>query len=116
MGYPTDDASDMRGPVGGGTYPLGPDRLAGTTGEDSTPTKLRVGVMATILVGAQPIRFSLRGALEGTTQVATTDPLLPAFGRYDWVVASDTCVVYVESSDATTAYECWVWQSSPGRA
>jgi hypothetical protein len=114
MGEPSDKASTMYGPQGGGTFPTGSayDRLAGTTGEDSTPAKLTVGRMATILVGAQAVRFNLRGTLGTATAVATTDPIIPAYGRFDWAVQPDTSVVYVESADATTAYEAWVFHSS----
>jgi len=116
MGYPTDDASTLLGPAGDEAYPLGDDRLTGTTGEDSPASKLRVGCMATILNGGQAIRFSLRGALAGSAQVATTDPIIPANGRFDWTVTPGTTVPYVESEDASTSFECWVWQSSPGVA
>lgn len=116
MSGPTDKASVVYGPQGGGTFPAGSayDTLVGTTGEDSTSAKLTVGRMATILVGAAPIRFTLRGATGAANQVAATDPLLPAYGRYDWTVQSDTCVVYVQSGDASTAFEAWVHHSSPG--
>lgn len=110
-----DEAATMYGPQGGGTFPTGSayDRLAGTTGEDHNTTKLTVGRMATVIVGAQAVRFNLRGTLGTSTAVATTDPILPAYGRFDWVVQPDTCVLYVESEDASTAYECWVFHSSP---
>lgn len=104
----------MNGPVGGGSFPRAYDRLANTgTTEDSNAAKLPEGAMATILVGAAAVRFSLRATLAAATQVATTDPIIPAYGRFDWTVTPDTTVIYVEAADGSSAYEAWVWSSSP---
>lgn len=113
MSEPTDRASHLLGPEGGSAYPAGPGRLAGTTGEDSPASKLTVGRMATIKNGAQAIRYSLRGKTGQSAQVATTDPILAAYGELHWVVTPSTTVPYVESEDASTSYECWVYHSSP---
>lgn len=102
------------GPVGGGAFPRASDRLADTgTTEDSTAAKLVLGSMATILVGGEAVRFSLRGATGQASQVATTDPIIGANQMFHWTVEADTSVVYVEAADGASAYECWVYQSSP---
>ncbi len=104
----------MNGPVGGGTFPRAYDRLANTgTTEDSNAAQLPEGPMATILVGAAAVRFSLRKTLAQATQVATTDPIIPAYGRFDWTVTEETRVIYIEAADGASAYEAWVWASSP---
>ena len=115
MTGPEYQAAEMRAPSGSGA-PTKDDRLAGTTGEDHNTVKLTPGEMATILVGAQAIRFEFAGATGLTNQVSSTSKLLPANGRFDWLVVEDVDdVIYIESSDASTAYEAWVWTSSGPR-
>jgi hypothetical protein len=101
----------VHAPDGNAAFPDGTDKLAGSTGEDSTPSALRVGTQASIKVGAQAIRVSFRSAGGATGQVATDSMLLNAYERFDWEVRSNSTYVYVQSSDATTAYTAWVWQS-----
>lgn len=101
-------------PQGGQTFPLASDRLAGTgTTEDHNTTALNIGEMATLYVGNVAVRVSFRSATGGSTQVATTDLVVGANDRFDWLVKPQTRVVYVEAADGSSAYECWVWQSNP---
>ena len=109
------EAAFVYGGSGDASAPFLPDRLAGTgTTEDHNTTALKVGAMATLLCGDTAVRFSLRTDTGGSTQVATTDRILAANQRFDWIVTKDTAVVYVEASDGSSAYECWVWSSSSG--
>lgn len=106
-------ANGMRAPSSVTTAPSLIDRLAGTTGEDSTAANfLPINSFATVKNGAQAIRITFSGTAGLSNQVASTDLLLEANGRFDWFVEKDTAVVYVQSSDGSTAYECWVWASS----
>lgn len=100
--------------AGTGTYAFPSDtvRLAGTgTTESTTATALTVGSFASILVGANSVRIVWSSATAGT--VATTSPLLPGGSKVDWLVTYGRQFVTIEAGDATSAYEAWVWQSSP---
>jgi len=109
----TKSADIMLGPASAGDEPRKPKRLAGTGAtEDVTDTALAVAQYATILVGAVAVRFTLSANATATGQVATTDPIIPAYGRFDWLVGNDTIHAHVEAADGTTAYEAWVWTSS----
>lgn len=109
------EAAKMLAPPGGGAAPLLEDRLAGTgTTEDNNTTGLHVGAMATLLVGNVAVRVSFENATGLSTKVATTDPIIAANSRFDWLVTPETAFVYVEAADGSSAYECWVWQSSDG--
>ena len=117
MSGSANDASFVMGGADGETFPLGPDRLAGTgTTEDSTASLMTNGRFATLLAGDTAIRFTLRGTVGVAGQVATTDRILAANQRFDWTVTDGTAGVYVEAADGSSAYEAWVWQSSPGVA
>lgn len=116
MNY-TQIASSMIGPRPGtasATDTSPPQRLAGTGTAEATVTyPLAHNRMATILVGATAVRFRLANATGLSTQVATTDPILPAYGRYDWLVESDyTDCPYLEAADGAAAYEAHVFTSS----
>lgn len=115
MAERTEQACEMLGPSAGMTEPRKPMRMAGTGAtEASAATPIPAGTMGTILVGATAIRFTLRKATGlGAAQVATTDVLLPAYGRFDWMADLETRVPYIEAGDAVSAYEAWAWQSSP---
>jgi hypothetical protein len=90
-----------------------PQRVNGTgTTEATVGQPLNLGRMATLLVGATAVRFRLARGTGLTTQVATTDPIIPAYGRYDWLVEPETCCPYVEAADGASAYEAWAWTSS----
>lgn len=105
-------AADMRAPSGTGATAA--QRLAGTgtTGAENA-TALTVGAMATLLVGAAAVRvgFGATAAAES----AATGPILPAYGRFDWLVQSLDCFVSVEAADGAAAYEAHVWTSSGPR-
>lgn len=90
-----------------------PQRISGTGTTEGTATHgLAVGRMATLLVGNTAVRFRLASAAALATQVATTDPVLGANARYDWLVESDTRFPYIEAGDGVAAFEAWVWTSS----
>lgn len=111
MAYLTGRVAIVTGPKYGGSFPEQPVLLAGTTGEASNSTKLTPGTQARLLVGAQAIRFTLRGTLSAASQVSATHPLLAANSHHDWEVETGSEVVYVQSSDGSTAYQAWVWQA-----
>lgn len=114
MGIPSDQSSQILAPVGGGSAPVATQRIANTgTTEANNATALTPLSMATLQAGAASIRVSFRGATGVVGAVATTDLLIPAGGRFDWYVTPDTDIVYVEAGDGASAYECWVWSSSP---
>lgn len=90
-----------------------PQHIADTgTTEATVEHGLIVGRMATLLVGAEPVRFRLASAAGLSTQVATTDPSLPAYGRHDWLVEAGTRFPYLEAEDGSSAYEAWAFTSS----
>lgn len=102
-------------PPSGASAPTAAQRLANTgTAESENATALTVGEMATLLVGAAAIRISFGGAASFAT--ATTDPIVPAYGRLDWMVSSRDCFVSIEAADGSSAYEAHVWTSSGARA
>jgi hypothetical protein len=106
------DVADILGGSDDVAFPRGPDTLSGTTGEDSTAA-MAVGAYATLRVGASSVRYTLRATAGQANQVATTSRLLPAGTEISWRVEPDTRVVYVQAGDGSTAYEVWVWRSSP---
>ena len=117
MSEPTDDASRVLAPSSesGIAAPRTDKLLAGTgTTEDVNDTALTVGAQATLQVGAGSVRVTWDNDSAGASKVGTTDLLLPAGGRFDWTVETHTRYVHVEAGDGSSAYEAWVWQSSPG--
>lgn len=91
-----------------------PQRLAGTgTTEASNSTALQMGKKGTLLVGAGTVRIVFRSAGGVAASVATTSPLIPAGALVEWDVDSFTKHVYCEAGDGSSAYEAWVWTSSP---
>lgn len=108
MSTPEYQAADLR-MYEGGTAPKAKQRLASTgTTESVVATALTVGEMATLLVGAAAVR------LEFGASVATTDPIIPAYGRTDWLVTDGTKTPRIEAADGSSAYEAWAWTSSGG--
>lgn len=112
----TETACAMCGPAPGtasATDTRPPQRVSGSgVGEGTATHGLAVGKMATLIIGAVPVRFRLAGAFALANQVATTDPVLPANGRHDWLVESDTRWPYLEAADGVATFEAWVWSSS----
>jgi hypothetical protein len=105
MSTPEYLAADVR--AWEGAVPRGYKRLADTgTTEDVVDTALTVGEMGTLLVGAAAVRLSFGAS------VATTDPIIPAYGRFDWRVTDGTDTPRIEAADGSSAYEAWVWTSS----
>lgn len=93
----------------------GLDRLAGSgTTEDLNTTAFTQGRMATLVNGEEPIRFVINASATTTGQVALTSTVLGPYARFDWCVEDDSTHVHVEAADASSAYECWTWMSSPG--
>jgi hypothetical protein len=76
--------------------------------EDHNGTALTVGRMATLTVGAAAIRITMAATTGLSNQVGATAEIVPAYGRLDWFVESDTCVVYAQAADGAAAYEAWV--------
>lgn len=113
---PAAAALDMRAPYEGGALPFKPARLAGTGGTGAgNATALQLNAMATLLVGATAVRvrWSTTQALAEAT--ATTDPIVPAYGRIDWLADVTTCFVACEAADGSSAFEAHVWTSSGPR-
>jgi hypothetical protein len=110
-------AADMQAPFEGGAVPYKPARIAGTGGTgDSHTTALQVNAMATLLVGATAVRVRFAATEAAAEATATTDPIIPAYGRFDWLATSSTCFVGCEAADASSAFEAHVWTSSGPRA
>lgn len=110
-------AADMRAPSGASAPTLW-QRLAGTGATaDAQPVGLTIGAMATLLVGATAVRFGF-GATEAAavTDCTATSPILPAYGRKDWVVSDRDPFVAVEAADGAAAFEAHVWTSSGPRS
>jgi len=108
------NAYDMQPPVGS-TEPIAWMRLAGTGGTGvENATALTVGQMATLLVGAAAVRVGWGSAAAGA-EATTTSPILPAYGRFDWVVSASSVFVSVEAADNAAAFEAHVWTSSGAR-
>jgi hypothetical protein len=107
-------AADMR-PPSGASGATAQQRLANTgTTEAENATALTVGELATLMVGAAAIRVSFGSAASFAT--ATTDLIVPAYGRFDWMVSPRDAFVSIEAADGSSAYEAWVWTSSGPRA
>lgn len=107
-------AADVR-PPSGASGATAAQRLAGTgaTGAENT-TALAGGEMATLLVGATAVRVRWGGS--SSVEADTTDPILPAYGRFDWMVdAAADDFVSVQAADGTSSFEAWVWTSSGAR-
>ena len=110
-------AADMRAPSGASAPTLW-QRLAGTgTTGDANVVALTVDAEATLLVGAVAVRFAFADSeAAAITAASTTSPILPAYGRLDWVVSSRDTFVAVEAADGAAAFEAHVWTSSGERS
>lgn len=110
-------AADMRAPSGA-SGATAAQRLAGTGATaDANTTGLAAGEMATLLVGAAAVRFAFAATeAAAITAASTTSPILPAYGRLDWLVSDRDTFVAVEAADGAAAYEAHVWTSSGARA
>lgn len=95
--------------------PTQPILLADTGAtEDSNAEALPGGKYATLKVGATAIRVRFLGEAAVTGAVSSTDLLLNAYERYDWVVVPNRSdFVYCEAADGASAYQVWLWPSSP---
>lgn len=83
----------------------------GTT-EDETTVALSNGKLATLLVGPDAaVRVHWSSATSIT--VATTDPAIGAGRAITWTVDANSQHLAIEAADGTSAYEAWVWTSSP---
>lgn len=110
-----DELSMIRAPSDNQAVPRAAQLLADTgTTEDHNATALRVGGMATLVAGAEPIRVSFRTAAGGAAQVALTSMRLAAGTSISWLCTTYDKHVYVEAADAVAAYEAWVWSSNFG--
>lgn len=89
-------------------------RLANTgTTESKNTVALTSGSLATISVSAAA---AIRVNWAGTSSVtcATTDLELGAGASFTWEVQDGTSdFVAIEASDGSSAYEAWLWTSSP---
>jgi hypothetical protein len=104
-------------PHGGGSFPQRETRLANATGstESHNTTALAEGTQAALIVGSVPVRFRMRSAAGLSNVISATGTtaavVLPAYGRFDWEVQTETKYCYVQAADNSTAYEAWVWQA-----
>jgi hypothetical protein len=98
--------------------PYKKQRLHNNTGgtESSNSTALKKNAMATLLVadGSAAIRVAFQSQSGQSDQVADTDIELGPGAEQSWWVEDTTQYVYVRASDDSSAYEAWVWTSSPG--
>lgn len=111
MGQWSDSSAMVLAPSG--SAPRETTRLAGTgTTEATNTTKLAVGCMATLMVGPDAaIRVNFGTAT--APGCAATDLAIAAGQRFDWTVTPADCFVSIEAEDGSSAYEAWVWTSSP---
>lgn len=86
--------------------------LANTGATESVTTELPKGVYCTLKVGATPVRVRF-SAITGSALVGTTDVLFAAGDTYHWIVQDHSKFVAVEAADGSSAYQVWVWVSSP---
>ncbi|NJL44442.1 MAG: hypothetical protein HC945_03980 [Nitrosarchaeum sp.] len=93
--------------------PKNSQRLANTGSTESSSTELTVGKMATIMVGATAIRIEFLPTAGAGSSVATTSLIIGVNQRFAWVVLDETKFVAIEAADGASAYEAWVWTSSP---
>lgn len=107
-------AADVRPPSGAsGATAL--QTLTGTAGTGAESTALTGGQMATIMVGGNAIRVRWGGS--ASVEAGTADLIIPAYGRFDWMVtAGIDDFVSVQAADATSAFEAFVWTSSGARS
>lgn len=107
------NAFDMRAPVEAATAVQKPQRI---TGSDQTgvanATALTVDQMATLLVGANAVRVRFGSTAVLAAAVAATDPIIPAYGRFDWQVSLLDCFVGLEMAAGSGTFEGHVWTSS----
>lgn len=84
-------------------------RITGTTSQQATV--LPVGRMATIIVSdAVGVRFRFDSS---AATALSTDMMIAAGGRFDWLVTEQTKHVAGISGDGATTFEAWVFTSSP---
>lgn len=101
---------DVRAPAGDRNS----QRLANADGSvATTSTTLQPSAAATVTVGATAVR--VRFGPDAAVTATTTDPILPAYGRIDWIADAATCFVSVLAADGATAYEAHAWTSSGPR-
>lgn len=107
----------MRAPSGA-SAPTAAQVLSGTgTTADANVTALTVGEMATLLVGATAVRFAFSSTeAAAITAAAATSPILPAYGRFDWMVSARDSFVAVEAADGAASFEAHAWTSSGPRS
>jgi hypothetical protein len=88
--------------------------LANTGTTERTNAKaLPNGKFATLKVGKTRIRVVWTRESGLSNIVGSTDFILEAGERFDWVVSEVTQYVYIEAEDGSTAYQAWLWTSSP---
>lgn len=105
-----DVAATMLAPFG--SAPRAEQRLANTgTTESTNATAMTAGAMATLKVGSAAIRVNFGSATAPT--VATTDLIIGAYSQFDWKVEPGSAFVSIEAADGASAYEAWLWMSSP---
>lgn len=104
----------MRAPSGA-SGATAAQRLSGTgaTGAENS-TALTAGEMATLLVGATAVR--VRWGSSASVEADTTDPILAAYARFDWMVSSSDTFVSVQAADGSSSFEAHVWTSSGARS
>lgn len=83
----------------------------GTT-ESVNDYALPLREFVTVVVGATAVRMSLQEKAGVSNAVTSTDILLPANGRIDFLVEDISRFIYVEAADGTSAYQVWIWPSS----
>jgi hypothetical protein len=92
--------------------PLGVvQRLAGTgaTGAENA-IAMPTARYATLMVGDEDVRVRFG---TGTVEADTTDIIVKAGTEFSWYVESDCDIVSVQAADGASAFEAWVWCSSP---
>jgi SH3-like domain-containing protein len=94
--------------------PTDPNRqiLANTGTTEAVSTVLPMGQYASLKVGEVAVR--VRFAKESfSAMVSSTDVYFAAGETYHWLVQEFSQYVAVEAEDGASAYQVWVWPSSP---
>ncbi len=89
------------------------ERLANTGTTEAVSAASYGGSYISIQVGAVPVRVTINGNSGSTTQVAATDLRLPAESLWNHACSSAEGYVHCEAADGSSAYEMWLWKSSP---